>query len=107
MVTEQFDMSDELRSRGDMWEVSASWSATCVLLSAGEVPSIYVDLQRGICAIFDQIEAEFDAKNRSLHVMNPTPYTASVRVQKSSGKDLHLVLDPGTQRTVAIDGKRV
>jgi len=43
MMTEQFDMSDELGGRGDAPEVSASWPETCVLLSYGELPSVYVD----------------------------------------------------------------
>lgn len=98
MVSEQFNMTDELGSRGAMGWVCASWPETCVLLSYGEVPSVYVDVERGRCAVFDQIEARFDAKSRSLHLLNPTVYPAKVRVQRSKGKDLNVMLEAGKSR---------
>ena len=102
MVSEQFNMSDELGARGDMGWVSASWPATCVLLSYGEVPSVFVDLNTGRCAIFDQIEAKFDAKSQSLHLSNPTSYPAKVRVQRNRGSDVNLVLAAGELKTVSL-----
>ena len=102
MVSEQFNMADELGARGDMGWVCASWPETCVLLSYGEVPSVFVDLDRGRYAVFDQIEASFDAKGRSLNVENPTAYPAKVRVQRDRGKDLHLVLGSGEKKTVSL-----
>lgn len=102
MVSEQFNMTDELGARGEMGWVCASWPATCVLLSYGEVPSVFVDLESGRCAVFDQIEASFDAKSRLLHLSNPTPYPATVRVQKSRGQDLDFVISSGQKRIVSL-----
>lgn len=102
MVSEQFNMTDELGSRGDMGWVCASWPETCVLLSYGEVPSVFVDLERGRCAIFDQIEARYDARSRALHLQNPTAYPAQVRVQPSRGKDRNVALAAGEKKTVSL-----
>lgn len=103
MVSEQFNMSDELGSRGQMGWVCASWPETCVLLSYGEVPSVFVDERSGRCALFDQIEADYDAKRRLLHFVNPTSYAAKVRVERSHGKDLHLELAAGEKKTVSLE----
>jgi len=103
MMSEQFNMSDEIGTRGAMWRVCASWPATCVLLSYGEVPSVFVDLDSGHCATFDQVDASFNAKDRSLHLLNPTVYPAKVRVQKSQGKDIYMVLAAGEQKNVRLE----
>jgi hypothetical protein len=102
MVSEQFNMTDELGTRGEMGWVCASWPVTCLVLSYGEVPSVYVDLDRGMCAVFDQIEANFDARSRSLHLLNPTACQAKVRVQRSVGYDLNLVLASGEKKTISL-----
>ena len=102
MMSEQFNMTDELGTRGEMGWVTASWPATCVLLSFGEVPSVFVDLNSGKSATFDQIEATFDAKSHSLHLSNPTVYPAKVRIQKSQGEDLNLVLAAGQRKVVSL-----
>ena len=106
MVSEQFNMSDELGVRGEMGWVCASWPATCVLLSYGEVPSVFVDLSSGRCAVFDQVEANFDAKSQALHLSNPTLYAAKIRIQKSQGKDLNLVLAPGQMTFISLVHER-
>jgi hypothetical protein len=95
-------MTDELGTRGEMGWVCASWPVTCLVLSYGEVPSVYVDLDRGTCAVFDQIEASFDARSRSLHLLNPTACQAKVRVQRSVGYDLNLVLASGEKKTISL-----
>ena len=102
MMSEQFNMTDELGARGEMGWVSASWPATCVLLSFGEVPSVFVDLNSGKSATFDQTEATFDAKSHSLRLSNPTVYVAKVRIQKSQGEDLNLVLAAGQRKVVSL-----
>jgi hypothetical protein len=102
MVSEQFNMSDELGSRGQMGWVCASWPETCVLLSYGEVPSVFVDLDKGRCAVFDQIAASFDARSRSLRLENPTAYAAKVRVQRSRGNDLNLQLAAGEKKVISL-----
>lgn len=102
MVSEQFNMSDELGSRGQMGWVCASWPETCVVLSYGEVPSVFVDLERGRYAVFDQIEADFDPKTRSLRLRNPSAYPAKVRIQKNSGKDVNVELAAGERRATTL-----
>jgi len=102
MVSERFSMSDELGSRGEMGWVCASWPETCVLLSYGEVPSVFVDLSSGRYAVFDQIEATFDAKSHLLHLLNPTANLAKMRVEKSQGRDVNLVLAAGERKVVAL-----
>jgi antitoxin (DNA-binding transcriptional repressor) of toxin-antitoxin stability system len=102
MVSEQFNMTDELGARGEMGWVCASWPATSVLLSHGEVPSVFVDLDTGRTAVFDQIDATFDAKTRHLHLSNPTSHPATLRVQKSHGPDLTLTLASGEKKVVPL-----
>jgi hypothetical protein len=104
MVTEQFNMSDEMGNRGDVWEVSASWPETCVLLSAGEVPSVYVDLKTGTCATFDHIDVQLDTISRTLHLINPTTFPASIRIQKSSGDEIDVYLASFAQQTIHLEG---
>jgi hypothetical protein len=98
MVTEQFDMSDELMARGDAWEVSASWSATCVLLSFGDVPSIYIDKDRKVIGVFDQIEARPDWRARKLSISNPTGFSAKVRVMNQDGESKSIVVQARESR---------
>jgi len=102
MVSEQFNMSDELGSRGQMGWVCASWPETCVLLSYGEAPSVFVDVERGRCAVFDQIEARYDVKARALHLANPTGYAAKVRVERSRGEAINVELAAGEKRSVSV-----
>ena len=102
MVSEQFNMSDELGSRGQMGWVCASWPETCVLLSYGDVPSVFVDESSGRCAVFDQIGASYDAKSRLLRIENPTDYAAKVRVERSHGKALHVELSAGEKKIMTL-----
>jgi hypothetical protein len=102
MVSEQFNMSDELGSRGQMGWVCASWPETCVLVSYGEVPSVFVDESSGRCAVFDQIKASYDAKGRLLRLENSTSYVAQARVERSHGKALDVELAPGESKTVSL-----
>jgi hypothetical protein len=103
MVTEQINMSDELGKRGDVWEISASWSETNVLLSNGELPSVYVDHKRHTIGVFDQIDAQADWKSRTLRLSNPTLHTATVRVQGSDGDMATVVITPSGQQTISLD----
>lgn len=104
MVSEMFSMSDELAPRGAMGWVCASWPETCVLLSYGEVPSVFVDVERDRCAVFDQIEARFDVQTGSLHLGNPSGYPAKVRVETSRGRNVEIALSAGETRVVSLAG---
>lgn len=103
MVTEQLNVSDELGKRGDIWEISASWSETNVLLSNAELPSVYVDLKRGTLGVFDHIQADIDWQKRTLRLSNPTPYTATARVQKDPGDRVTVSIPPSGQQTMSLE----
>lgn len=102
MMTEQFDMSDELSNRGNAPEVSASWPATCVLLSYADVPSVYVDAKSKTIGVFDQIVVDADWSARTLRVSNPTSYPAQVRILKSNGDAKLLALAPSAAQSIKI-----
>ena len=102
MMTEQFDMSDELGGRGDAPEVSASWPETCVLLSYGELPSVYVDARTRAIGVFDQIAVSVDWRAGTLRASNPTSYLARVRIQKSDGDVKSIALAPSEVQIVRI-----
>jgi hypothetical protein len=103
MVTEQVNMSDELGKRGDVWEISASWAETNVLLSSADVPSVYIDRERNTLGVFDHIEAHADWKGRTLQLSNPTLYPATVRVQKGMGDIKTVVIAPAAAQTLGLD----
>ena len=80
MMSEQYNMTDELGTRGHIWQVNASWGATGLLLSYGALPSIYVDRTRRNLAVFDQLKAEADFATMRLTITNETPYEARVSI---------------------------
>jgi len=102
MVTEQFNMSDEIRPRGAIWEICTSWAATCMLLSAGEVPSVYVDRAQKTIAVFDHLDATPDWKKGTLRLANTTAYPAHVSVRRRNGAPTALELAPGEQQTMTL-----
>jgi hypothetical protein len=103
MMSEQFNMSDELGTRGYIWEVNASWSATGLLLSRGALPSIYVDRPRRTRAVFDQLDvkADFDAQN--LSITNATPYEAHISVATEADHRTTITLPSGQMRTISLE----
>jgi hypothetical protein len=102
MMSEQFNMTDELGERGYIWEVNASWSATGVLLSRGALPSIFVDRPRRTLAVFDQldVQAYFDAQK--LSITNATPYEAHISVANEADHRATMILPSGQMRTISM-----
>jgi hypothetical protein len=102
MMSEQFNMSDELGERGYIWEVNASWSATGVLLSRGALPSIFVDRPRRTLAVFDQLEVKADFDAQKLSITNATPYEANLSVATETDLRTTITLPPGQMRTISL-----
>ena len=79
-VNERVNMSDwEMPGRG-LGEVYCGpcWPMTTVLLTALEMPGVYVDLASGSIACADHVQARI--QRTDLVLTNSTPYAASVRV---------------------------
>jgi hypothetical protein len=102
MMSEQYNMTDELGSRGHIWQVNASWGATGLLLSYGALPSIYVDRQRHDMAVFDQLTASADFGANRLDIMNETPYEARVSVATEADHRIEFVLPSGHSRPISL-----
>jgi hypothetical protein len=102
MMSEQFNMSDELGERGYIWEVNASWSATGVLLCRGALPSIFVDRPHRTLAVFDQLEVKADFDAQKLSITNAPPYEANLSVATEADLRTTITLPPGQMRTVSL-----
>ena len=103
MMSEQFNMTDELGERGYIWEVNASWSATDVLLSRGALPSIFVDRPRRTLAVFDQLEVKADFDAQKLSITNATPYEANISVATETDHRTSITLPPGQTKTLSLE----
>lgn len=79
-VNERVNMADwEAPERG-VGEVYCGpcWSMATVLLTALEMPGVYVDPTRGVVACADHVEARIEGE--ALVIVNPTAFDARVRV---------------------------
>ncbi len=103
MMSEQYNMTDELGTRGHIWQVNASWGATGLLLSYGALPSIYVDRPRRTLAVFDQITATADYDAQKLNITNPTPYEAHITVATEAEHRAAITLPSGQSRTISLE----
>lgn len=81
MITEQINLTDALNDAGEIWDVSASWPQTNILLARAELPSVYVDFARRVTAVLDHVHVETDYEMRTLRVANETKYEAVVRIE--------------------------
>ena len=103
MMSEQYNMTDELGTRGHIWQVNASWGATGLLLSYGALPSIYVDRQRRNLAVFDQLSAKADFDANRLVISNETPYAARLSVATEADHRASFTLPSGQSRTISLE----
>ena len=102
MMSEQYNMTDELGKRGHVWAVNASWGATCLLLSYGALPSIYVDRARHAVAVFDQLTATADFEAQKLKITNATPHEARISIGTETEQGTKIVLASGQSRTISL-----
>ena len=103
MMSEQYNMTDELGTRGHIWEVNASWGATGLLLSYGALPSIYVDRPRRTLAVFDQLKVDADFDAQRLSISNATPYEARISVATEADHRAAIILPSGQSRTISLE----
>jgi hypothetical protein len=103
MMSEQYNMTDELGTRGHIWQVNASWGATGLALSYGALPSIYVDRTRRTLAVFDQLTANADFDAQRLSISNATPYEARISVATEADHRAAIVLPSGQSRTISLE----
>jgi hypothetical protein len=103
MMSEQYNMTDELGTRGHIWEVNASWGATGLLLSYGALPSIFVDRTRRTVAVFDQLTATADFDASRLNILNATPYEARISVATEADHRAEMTLPSGQSRTISLE----
>jgi len=102
MMSEQYNMTDELGTRGHVWHVNASWGETGLLLSYRALPSIYVDRPRRNVAVFDQLTANADFGALKLKVSNATPYEASVSISTETDQRTQIILPSGESRAISL-----
>jgi hypothetical protein len=102
MMSEQYNMTDELGTRGHIWPVNASWGATGLLLSHRALPSIFVDRARRNLAVFDQLKAEADFDANRLRITNETPYEARVSIDTEANTRAAMTLPSGQAKTVSL-----
>jgi len=102
MMSEQYNMTDELGTRGHVWHVNASWGETGLLLSYGSLPSIYVDRPRRNLAVFDQLTANADFDAQKLKVSNATPHEARVSIGLETDQRAQFDLPSGKSRTISL-----
>jgi len=103
MMSEQYNMTDELGTRGHVWQVNASWGATGLLLSYGALPSIYVDRPRRNLAVFDQLDAKADFTAQRLSITNATPHEAHISIATEADQRATITLPSGQSRTISLE----
>ncbi len=72
-----------------------TWAETALMLTTIEIPGLYVQPDQSLVMAFDNITAEIDAETDgelSVHIHNPTPAAAAVRVFAESRHEAGRVL---------------
>ena len=103
MMSEQYNMTDELGTRGHVWPVNASWGATGLLLSYYALPSIFVDRKRRNVAVFDQLKADADFDSKRLTVTNETPFEARVSIGTEANTRISMTLASGESKAISLE----
>lgn len=79
----RIDTSDAAGAVGDTVPLLTSPNEICGMLTAAEVPGLYVQPDTGFMFVFDHVDARIKEKTRSRLIVtltNPTPFDAAVRV---------------------------
>jgi hypothetical protein len=69
---------------------SCSWTETAALFTVTQLPSIYVQPDKGFIAVFDNVAVEKIGDSNSkitIRITNPTLFTAEVSILSESSKD--------------------
>jgi hypothetical protein len=81
-INERVSTTDWFEGIGEI-KAGSTWAETSMLLTAVELPSIYVDTELKSCFTFDQLQAEImwvNANKIKLKVTNPTRFDADFTV---------------------------
>jgi hypothetical protein len=106
------NISDASDVVGETAPVASSPAEICGMLTAAEVPGLYVQPDTGFLFAFDHVDARIKEKTRSrlvVNLSNPTPFEAAVRVlaENSAERDKPLGLNAlwgGRIATVPAEG---
>ena len=81
-ISERVSTTDWLEGIGEIFSGS-TWAETSLMLTYTEIPGIYMDVQKGVCIAFDQIEIKTIKSSEKLieiEISNPTIYPAKVKL---------------------------
>ena len=81
-LSERVSTTDWLEGTGEIYPGS-TWAETALMLTILEVPSIYINTQKGDIANFDQVISKIvknDKKVITLEVKNPTSYDCKLKI---------------------------
>lgn len=84
-INERVSTTDWFEGIGEI-NPGSTWAETAMLLSATELPSVYIDIEGKRFHIFDNLECRW-TKNGKLILTNPTRYTAEVRIMAEKNSD--------------------
>jgi hypothetical protein len=92
-INERVNLSDwEGKDRVGNIFYGSTWAEVSALLTAIEIPGIYIQPSKKKVTVFDHVQAEFIGDNK-IKVTNPTMFNASVRV--FIDPDPSRILNPG------------
>lgn len=77
-INERISTTDWFEGIGEI-NPGSTWAETAMLLSAVELPSVYLDLSNNNVFIFDHLNAEIK-ENGSLLIENPTQYPSKIKI---------------------------
>lgn len=113
-ISERVSTTDWLEGIGEIFPGS-TWSETAMMLTATELPSIYLDIENRKLACFDQLSAKIigqSSQNIELEIFNPTKYicTASVYADQQTNVNantfnythIKVDLNPAERKTISI-----
>jgi len=113
-ISERVSTTDWLEGIGEIYPGS-TWSETAMMLTAKELPGIYVNTKQAIAICFDQLNTRIinQAKNKLIiEITNPTIYTAVTILFADKERDkavsmfqqagIKLVLKPGEIKKITI-----
>jgi hypothetical protein len=81
-INERVSTTDWFEGIGEI-KAGSTWAETSMLLTAVELPSIYIDAEFKTCFSFDHLKAEIvsvKGKNTRLKVTNPTKFDTDFTV---------------------------
>lgn len=92
-INERVSTTDWFEGIGEI-NPGSTWAETAMLLTAVELPSIYVDLDNRDLFVFDQLEASW-TKSGALKITNPTAYKAMVTILADDANSKKRQIRPG------------